>query len=255
MRNSVIDGMIAGELPSLASDERKSLTAAFQTLLSDRKSLLQEELIFGASRRERRAGLLVALSLIVAGGGVGLGLWGMSQTETRAYLTIVDKDTGIAERAVTVERAVMDQSEAVVQSLVHGYVMDRETFDPNDNEHRILDVFRRSSDAARTSLQNMWNTNHPSFNAEIHPPNVYGKSAQVIVDVNNVTKIADNTIQVRFTKTLTSPGAPTREAEFTAVVTYVFKPETRNNLELLWENPFGFYVTNYRITAEVVTDE
>lgn len=255
MQSTPIDKFVKDELADLPKERRVAVREGLTDLWNGRATRLQEEMIFGASRRERRAWGLVALALVVAGGGVGLGLWGMSQTETHAYLTIVDKDTGIAQRAVTVERAVLDQSDAVLQSLVHGYIMDRETFDENDNEPRILDVFRRSSGRARRSLQQIWDKTYPDFRASVHPPNVYGKSGKVSVDVINITQITDKTMQVRFTKTLKTAGEATREGKFVAVVTYVFKPETRDNLELVWENPFGFYVTDYRVTSEVSIDD
>lgn len=255
MQSTPIDKFVKTELADLPKDRRSEIKEGLMDLWGNRASLLQEELIFGASRRERRAWFLVAAALVVAGGGVGLGIWGMSQSETQAYLTIVDKDTGIAERAVTIERAVMDQSDAVLQSLVHGYVTDRETFDDNDNEPRVLDVFRRSAGSAKRSLQHLWDINHPEFNAGAHPPNVYGKHSLVSVDILNINQITERTMQVRFTKTLTATGEATREGKFVAVVSYVFKPETRNNVELVWENPFGFYVTDYRVTTEVLNDE
>jgi type IV secretion system protein VirB8 len=242
------------EFADLPAPRRKDVWAGLKTQLDSTRTLLTEELIFGTKRRERRAWLLVTFSLFLASAGVGIGFLGLSQSETQAYLTIVDKDTGIAQRAVTIERAVLDQSDAVVQSLVHGYVVDRETFNSNDNEPRILDVFARSKGRASTSLRQLWDIKDPKFRASAHPPNVYGKDARVSVDILNVTQITDNTLQVRFTKTLRATGEATREGKFVAVVTYVFKPDTRNNLKLVWENPFGFYVTGYRVTAEALSD-
>jgi len=104
-------------------------------------------------------------------------------------------------------------------------------------------------------LQRIWDINLPEFDEAAHPPNVYGKGARVSVDILNITQIAKNTSQVRFTKTLRKPGEVTKEGTFVAVVSFVFKPETRNNVQLVWENPFGFYVTGYRITAEVGNDQ
>ena len=250
-----IDRLVERALKDVPSDKRESILSGIRDALAQRKSLLEEELIFGASRRERRAWGLSLVALLVAGAGAGLGLWGMSQTETRAYLAIVDKDTGVAERAVTVERAVIDQSEAVLQSLLHGYVVDRETFDDADNVPRINDVFRRSRGAASASLQQLWNIDYPEFREAAHPPVVYGSSAKVRVDVLSITALTEASAQVRFTKTLDRPGEATREGKFVAVLSYVFKPETRDNLELVWENPFGFYITDYRITAEVSLDD
>ena len=41
-----------------------------------------------------------------------------------------------------------------------------------------------------------------------------------------------------------------RIGKFYATVRYVFEPTTASAVELVWENPFGFTVTDYRVTAE-----
>lgn len=62
--------------------------------------------------------------------------------------------------------------------------------------------------------------------------------------------MAENTAQVRFTKRLEKPGEPDRIGKFYATVSYAFEPTTASAVELVWENPFGFTVTDYRVTAE-----
>ena len=66
----------------------------------------------------------------------------------------------------------------------------------------------------------------------------------------NVTEVAENTAQIRFTKTLRRPGEEDMVGKFVATVSYAFTPSSSATLQLLWENPFGFTVTDYRITAE-----
>ena len=63
------------------------------------------------------------------------------------------------------------------------------------------------------------------------------------------------TAQVRFTKTWISEGEgiPDREGKFTATVTFRFEPTKESTLDLVWQNPTGFLVTDYRITAETLT--
>ena len=43
--------------------------------------------------------------------------------------------------------------------------------------------------------------------------------------------------------------------EFTATVTYRFEPSKQTALDLVWQNPTGFLVTDYRITAETLTPQ
>ena len=105
------------------------------------RSFLEAEMFFGVKKRER-------IAYAVAGGGLAIGLMGMIAVvtilplkQTEAFLAIVDKDTGVAERVVAVEKAGMEQAEAIRQSLLFAYVTDRETYDQHDNEERILRAY------------------------------------------------------------------------------------------------------------------
>lgn len=213
------------------------------------RTLLEEEMAFGIKRRERFA-------WAIAGGGTLIGLLGITAVvlllplkQTEAFLTIVDRDTGVAERVVAVERAGMTQAEGIKQALLYSYVIDRETFDAHDNEARILQVYGRSVEAARTTLVDLWNEANPTY-----PPTVYGVNAKATVEVTSITPItetaAGTTYQVRYVKTLLRTGDPARIGKFYATVTFRFSPSRQSAINLVWENPTGFLVTDYRVTAE-----
>lgn len=214
------------------------------------KSFLEEEMAFGIRRRER-------IAWIVASAGVATGLLGVAAVvlmlplkQTEAYLAIVDKDTGVAERVVSVEKAGVDQAEGIKQSLIYSYVIDRETFDAHDNEARILQVYARSEGAARKSLVALWNEGN-----ETYPPKVYGASAKATVAITSITPITETTYQVRYTKTLARDADPERIGKFYATVTFRFAPSQQSAISLVWENPTGFIVTDYRVTAETFEAE
>lgn len=211
------------------------------------KSFLEEEMAFGIRRRER-------LAWTVAIGGTTIGILGIAAVvlmlplkQTEAYLAIVDKDTGVAERVVSVEKAGIDQAEGIKQSLLYAYVTDRETFDANDNEPRILKVYARSEEAARTSLVSLWTEGSDSY-----PPKVYGAAAKAVVKITSITPITAATYQIRYIKTLARDGDPDREGKFYATVTFRFAPAKQSAISLVWENPTGFLVTDYRVTSETL---
>ena len=209
------------------------------------RSLVEEEMFFGVRKRER-------LAWTLAIGGVATGLAGvvcvlllLPLKQTEAFLAIVDKDTGVAERVVSVEKAGIDQAEGIRQALLYTYVIDRETFDANDNETRILQVYARSAEAARMSLVALWTDGTATY-----PPTVYGASSKAAVKITSITPITATTYQVRFTKTLTVTGDPDRIGKFYATVTFRFTPSQQSAVQLVWENPTGFMVTDYRVTSE-----
>ena len=214
------------------------------------RSFLEAEMFYGVKKRER-------IAYAVAGGGLAIGLMGMIAVvtllplkQTEAYLAIVDKDTGVAERVVAVEKAGIEQAEAIRQSLLFAYVTDRETYDQQDNEKRILRAYTWSEGNARQSLVSLWAEGDANY-----PPKIYGASSKVIIKILSVTPVTDSTAQVRFTKTWVSDGegVADREGKFTATVTYRFEPTKETALDLVWQNPTGFLVTDYRITAETLT--
>ena len=209
-------------------------------------------MFYGVKKRER-------IAYAVAGGGLAIGLMGMVAVvtllplkQTEAFLAIVDKDTGVAERVVSVEAAGIEQAEAIRQSLLFAYVTDRETSDQHDSESRILRAYTWSEGRARQSLVALWTEGHPNY-----PPKIYGSSAKVRVDILSITPVTETTAQVRFTKTWVSDGEgiPDREGKFTATVTYRFEPSKQTALDLVWQNPTGFLVTDYRLTAETLDAE
>lgn len=232
-------------LAKVAAEDRGDVEKAVAVASEAGGSYFIAETILGVSQREKRAWAVAIAGLVMGLVGMGVGGYGMANSKTEAYLALVNKDTGIVERGVTVKRASVDQQQAVVESLIYAYVKDRETYDVDDNEYRILSVFRRSATNVRRPLEELWTPGHDTY-----PPEVYGKDGKVEVAINNVVMIDNDTAQVRFTKTLRRPNAQTEQGNFVATVTYEFKPSTVDNNLLLWQNPFGFQVIGYRVASE-----
>lgn len=212
---------------------------------SEQRTILENEMIFGVKRRERMAWSVAIGGVLIGVGGIATALLMLPLKETQAFLTIVDHDTGIAERAVQIKRAGIEHADAVKQSLLFNYVMDRETYDVNDNEDRILKVYRQSTGTAQEQLRALWSEGHENY-----PPEIYGERGRVTVEVLSINAIDNNTAQVRFTKTYSQPGEDDRIGNFYATINYQFVPSQQSAVELVWENPFGFLVNSYRITAE-----
>lgn len=232
-------------LAKLDKDSRALTIKAVGAASEASGSYFLGETLLGMRQREKRAWGFAMFGALLASVGIAVGTYGIVKNETQAYLAIVDKDTGIVERAVSVQRASVDQQQAVVESLIYAYVLDRETYDVDDNEYRILSVFQRSELAVRQPLQRVWTPGNANY-----PPDLYGTDGKVRVSISNVVMIDDDTAQVRFQKTFTKPNTPTQTGEFVATVTFIFNPSTVDNNLLLWQNPFGFQVVGYRVASE-----
>lgn len=212
---------------------------------SEQRTILESELIFGARRSLRTAWSVAAFAGLIAVGELMALVMLLPLKQTQAYLTIVDRDTGMAERTVQIEQATIEHADAVKQSLIFNYVVDRETYDANDNERRIPKADRQSAGPAQQGLRALWTEGNADY-----PPDLYGLTGKISIEVLSVSQIDEDTAQVRFTKTLSRPGEDDRIGNFYATLTYQFVPTQQSAVELVWENPFGFTVTDYRVTAE-----
>ena len=208
------------------------------------RSFLEAEMFYGVKKRER-------IAYAVAGGGLAIGLMGMIAVvtllplkQTEAFLAIVDKDTGVAERVVAVEKAGIEQAEAIRQSLLFAYVTDRETYDQHDNESRILRAYTWSEGNARQGLVSLWTEGNANY-----PPKLYGQNSKVVIDVLSITPVTDTTAQVRFTKTL-QRGSTVTDTPAIATVTYD-TTDTPTTEQQRFKNPLGREEQTYRADLEV----
>ncbi|TIL22208.1 MAG: type IV secretion system protein [Mesorhizobium sp.] len=171
--------------------------------------------------------------------------------EIKPYVVLVDKTTGEAEKIVQVRPASLQQQDAVRQSELVRYVVDRETYDSADNSIRIPEVLARSSDNAAETLRQTWRSNSAQY-----PPTEYGNDARARVVVKSVSLNPSNhpntadLARVRITKSREENGRDTVQRSYIATVGYQFKPQVNATLESVWKNPLGFNVSSYRIDAE-----
>ncbi|KHQ50045.1 virB8 family protein [Mameliella alba] len=208
-------------------------------------AIIEEELVYGALRRERlwqRLGLL----------GLVFGILGSLSAAAVAILDVdpppvvvpYDPETGFALPEASVGATTVTENRAIIEAEVFRYVTDREVYNQIDNDLRIRSVLRRSDGAARASLRQIWN----SANAD-YPPTVYGPNARLDVEILSINRIGANRATVRLRKRLTSIQG-VQAGLFTATLLFEFRPEERRSIDEVWTNPFGFTVVEYSIRSD-----
>jgi type IV secretion system protein VirB8 len=213
--------------------------------LDEEAAIIEEELVYGALRRERlwqRLGLL----------GMVFGIIGCLSAAAVAILDVdpppvvvpYDPETGFALPEASVGATTVTENRAIIEAEVFRYVTDREVYNQLDNDLRIRGVLRRSDRAAGASLRQIWN----SANAD-YPPKVYGPNARLDVEVLSINLIGSNRATVRLRKRLTSIQG-VQAGLFTATLLFEFRPETRRTIDEVWTNPFGFTVVEYSIRSD-----
>jgi type IV secretion system protein VirB8 len=209
------------------------------------RELVDEELIHGALRRER-------LWQMIGIGGAGFGVIGCLAAAAVALMietpppVVVpyDPETGMALPNATVAAVSLAERPAVIEAQIYRYILDREAYNQLDNDLRVRRVLAQSTGAAEASMRAMWTSGQESY-----PPTRYGPSAEMAVEIASITLIGDNRAQVRLRKRLTSPQGA-QAGMFTATLMFAFRPERTRGIDDVWQNPFGFTVTQYVIRSD-----
>lgn len=213
--------------------------------MDEETAIIEEELVYGALRRER---LWQRLGLV----GLIFGCLGCLSAAAVAILDVdpppvvvpYDPATGFALPEASVGATTVTENRAIIEAEVFRYVTDREVYNQLDNDVRIRSVLRRSDGAAQASLRRIWNSADADY-----PPTVYGPNARLEVEILSINRIGGNRATVRLRKRLTSING-VQAGLFTATLLFEFRPETRRTIDEVWSNPFGFTVVEYAIRSD-----
>ncbi len=208
-------------------------------------TIVEEELVYGALRREeiwRKLGI----------GGAVFGVMGCLSAAAVALLietpppVVVpfDPATGLALPNAAVQTVTLAERPAVIEAQIYRYITDRETYNQLDNDLRVRRVLGQSKGAAEASMRATWTSGQKNY-----PPSRYGAGAEIAVEIASITLIGENRAQVRLRKRLTGPQGA-QDGAFTATLMFEFRPETPRGLDEVWQNPFGFTVTQYAIRSD-----
>ncbi|MBZ0123601.1 MAG: type IV secretion system protein [Roseovarius sp.] len=209
------------------------------------QEIIEEELIYGARRREK---LWQKLAFVGLGFGVLGCLGGMAvavlDVDPAPVVVPYDPNTGMALPNASVGAVRVTENQAVIEAAVFRYVTQRETYNQLDNDLRVRGVLAMSDGNAAASLRQLWTSG-----SENYPPNVYGPDARLDVEILSINRIGDNRATVRLRKRLTSQQG-VQAGLFTVTLMFDFRPEERRQIDEVWTNPFGFTVTEYAIRSD-----
>lgn len=213
--------------------------------MASEAEIIEEELVYGARRRE-----LLWQKLGFA--GLGFGVLGCLAAAAVSVLDVdpapmivpFDSETGMALPNASVQAVSLTERPAIIEAQVYRYVTDRETYNQVDNDVRVRLVLDQSAGAAAASMRALWTSGH-----EAYPPTSYGDDARLEVEVLSISHISQGRAQVRLRKRLSSPRGD-QNGLFTATLLYEFRPEASRSIDDVWQNPFGFTVTEYAIRSD-----
>lgn len=213
--------------------------------MSDAAQTLTAEVIYGAFRREKQWKLAFAGMAVVAGVATLSAAYVVTSFTPPAPVVVpYDVNTGVAMRNAAVEAISLSEDDAIISASIYRYVVDRETYNQVDNDVRVRRAMEMSEGAALAGLRRLWNSATPSY-----PPEVYGDRSVIEVNVTGIARITNDRAQVRMVKRLITPDG-VNEGAFTSVLKFAFEPGEEKTLEAVWQNPLGFQIQEYSITAD-----
>jgi type IV secretion system protein VirB8 len=213
--------------------------------LDDEAAVIEEELVYGALRRERLWQKLGLSGLIFGSlGCLSAAAVAILDVDPPPVVVPYDPATGFALPEVSVTASSVTENQAIIEAEVFRYVTDRETYNQLDNDLRIRDVLRRSSGDAEASLRRVWSSENADY-----PPSVYGSNSRLEVEILSISRIGPNRATVRLRKRLTAING-VQTGLFTVTLLFAFRPEESRSIDQVWTNPFGFTVVEYAIRSD-----
>lgn len=194
--------------------------------------------------RNRAYALTGFLALVAA--CEALALYRLTPLKTvEPVIVTVDSATGHVSKIETADPRQLNANEAVRQTELHDYVLNRNTLDTH-NRQLLSDLVRlHSATNVAEAFDQEMSANNPN-----NPYYKIGEGARRIVDVTRISLLDDKTAQVKY-MTHTQRLGRTNDTEYwVATISFMFTAKPLN-LRDRWENPLGFVVTAYRNDREL----
>lgn len=179
----------------------------------------------------------------------------MPLKEVEPYLVRVDNNTGQTDIVTVLANAESDYGEEVAKFFAANYVRLVEGYD----WYTVQATFNKALLFSDTDVQNRLNNKFASAQA---PHKIHQEKERVEIDIDNVTFIGENLIQVRFTKRVVPTNGGVYNAqenrlqpapiESQAIATIGFDYINVPNVdEVRLINPLGFAVKSYRVDGVI----
>lgn len=159
------------------------------------------------------------------------------------YLYAFDHATGEVTQIGTLEPTVLSANWELARYFLIRYVIQYESYDFDNIDQPYQMVWAQSSDnvqARYDSIVKSGNSNSPF--------RLYGKDKYITVKVISVNRLNENTVDIKFEKTLHDRSADTDQViPEEAIVKWAFS-EAQTQQKILDRDPLGFKVTYYQVS-------
>lgn len=179
---------------------------------------------------------LLALSLI-------LNVCLFPLKEKVPYLYAFDHATGEITKIGTLEPTNLSSNWELSRYLLIHYVMNYESYDADNIELPYQMVWAQSADNVRQHYEALVKSDNP-----VSPYKLYSKDKYITVRVISINKLNDNTVDIKFEKTLHDRTSATEQVtQKEAIVKWEYTA-AQTTQKILDRDPLGFKVTYYQVS-------
>lgn len=158
------------------------------------------------------------------------------------YLYAFDHATGEITKIGNLEPTTLSANWELSRYLLIHYVINRESYDADNIDVPYQQVFAQSADNMRKQYEEEVKSGNPHS-----PYRLYGKDKYITVRVISISKLNDNTVDVKLEKTLHDRTANTEQTiQKEAIIKWAFD-QAQTTQKMLDRDPLGFKVTYYQV--------
>lgn len=159
------------------------------------------------------------------------------------YLYAFDHATGEITKIGTLEPTTLSSNWALSRYLLIHYVINYESYDFDNIDLPYQMVFAQSSENVKKQYEDLVKSTNPQS-----PYRVHGKDKYITVRVISVSRLNDNTVDIKFEKTLRDRATNTEQiAQKEAIIKWEYLA-AETTQKMLDRDPLGFKVTYYQVS-------
>ena len=159
------------------------------------------------------------------------------------YLYAFDHATGEITKIGALEATPLSSNWALSRFFLIRYVINAESYDADNMEHPYQLVWAQSANRVKTQYEEKMGSDNPSS-----PYKQYGKDKYVTVRVTSVNRLNENTVDVKFEKTLHDRSSHTEQSiQKEAIIKWTYETADTSQ-KMLDRDPLGFKVTYYQVS-------
>jgi type IV secretion system protein VirB8 len=181
--------------------------------------------------------------LVLLGVSLSANLCLVPLKEKVPYLYAFDHATGEVTAVGSLDHTALSSNWEVSRYFLIHYVIQAESYDFDNIEQPYQMVWAQSSDHVRQQYESLVKSGNTDS-----PYRLYGKDRYVTVHVTSVNRLNENTVDVKFEKTLHDRAANSAQViQKEAIIKWEYA-STETTQKMLDRDPLGFKVTYYQVS-------